>query len=58
MTDTDPIQPRKALELYKQSRETEVSESTLQSHEYRLKPFVEWCEGEDSIQNMSDLGHR
>lgn len=51
------IDPEEALERYLMHREQEVSEQTLQSHEYRLKHFVKWCK-ENGIEALSDLSPR
>lgn len=56
--DIDAIRPRKAVELYKESRRTEVSEATLSAHGYRLSHFIRWCEGEGGFENMNDLTGR
>ncbi|WP_436936410.1 tyrosine-type recombinase/integrase [Halovenus marina] len=45
------------MQLYLQHREGEVSDQTLQSHRYRIEPFVEWCESE-GIFNLNDLTGR
>jgi site-specific recombinase XerD len=57
VTDLQPIEPRAAVDLYLEQRQDEVSDSTLESHQYRLKLFVEWCE-ERGIKNMNDLSGR
>nr|WP_233563253.1 tyrosine-type recombinase/integrase [Haloarcula sp. Atlit-7R] len=43
--------------MYLDERSHEVAEATLQSHAYRLKQFVQWCE-QDGIDNMNDLSGR
>ena len=53
----EPLTPRDAVELYKQDRERELSDATLQSHGYRLQRFVEWCDKED-IDNLNDVTGR
>lgn len=53
----EPLEPTDAVALYKQDRERELAEATLQSHGYRLQRFVEWCEEED-IGNLNDLTGR
>jgi integrase len=55
LTDTTP---KEALNLYLRERSTEVTESTLQAHEYRLNHFVRWCNGEGEIQNMNTITGR
>jgi len=53
----EPLTPRDGVELYKQDRERELSDATLQSHGYRLQRFVEWCDQED-IDNLNDITGR
>jgi len=53
----DPIAPEAAVDLYLDHRRDEVAEETLQSHRYRLKAFVEWCD-ENGITNMNEIGGR
>jgi len=55
--DLQPLAPEAAVDLYLDSRRDEVTSETLNSHRYRLKMFVEWCE-ENSITNMNDLSGR
>jgi len=52
--DLQRLDPGTALQIYLDQRQDEVSRQTLQSHRYRLEPFVEWCE-EQGITSMSDL---
>lgn len=49
--------PDAAMTLYLDHRRGEVSDRTLQSHEYRLKPFTKWCE-ENDLHNLNDLTGR
>lgn len=56
-TTLEPLTPREALALYKQSRENELAQQTLQSHGYRITRFIEWCD-ENGIDNMNDVGGR
>jgi site-specific recombinase XerD len=53
----EPIAPEAAIDLYLDHRRSEVSEQTLSSHHYRLKPFVQWCE-ENEIHNLNELTGR
>ena len=53
----EPIAPDAAMALYLDHRRGEVSDRTLTSHEYRLKPFTKWCE-EQEIHNLNDLTGR
>ncbi|SDM50795.1 Site-specific recombinase XerD [Halogranum gelatinilyticum] len=55
--DLEPLKPREAVKMYLDSRRNEVSDQTLQSHDYRLQKFVEWCQ-DNEITNMNDLGGR
>lgn len=53
----EPIEPTTAQRLYLEFKESHVRESTLQSHRYKTKFFVEWCE-EDGIANLNELSGR
>lgn len=55
LTDTTP---EEAVELYLRERSTEVADSTLQSHEYRLNHFIRWCNEVAEITNLNDLTGR
>ena len=58
MSDTlDPIEPSDAVEMYLGERSTEVSDATLQAHEYRLSHFLRWCDEQD-IDDMNGLTGR
>jgi len=57
MTALDPIDPRKALELYLADREGDLSQSSIRSHRYRLSNFVDWLD-EREITNMNELTGR
>jgi len=39
--DLETVPPSTMLDIYLQQRRDEVSKQTLQSHEYRIRPFVE-----------------
>jgi site-specific recombinase XerD len=56
-SDLTEIGPEEAVEKYLLHRENEVSEQTLQSHEYRLNHFVAWC-SQEGIESLSDLSPR
>jgi site-specific recombinase XerD len=55
--DLDPLDPRTAKQMYLDERSHELAYATLQSHDYRLKQFVQWCE-QHSIDNLNDLSSR
>lgn len=42
MTELEPLEPNFAVEMYLDSREQELAEAPLRSHQYRLDTFVEW----------------
>lgn len=56
-TDLDPLAPREAMQMYLDERRHELAEATLQSHRYRLKQFVQWCE-QDGIDNLNEFSGR
>lgn len=45
------------MQRYLQHRKNEMSKQSLQSHRYRIEPFVRYCEQEE-IESMSDLTGR
>lgn len=53
----EPLAPTEAVAFYKEDRRDEVSEATLQSHGYRLKNFVEWC-NKNEIENLNTINGR
>jgi hypothetical protein len=53
----EPLGPAEAKQMYLDQRKNEVSESTLQAHDYRLRHFVRWCD-EEGIDNMNTLSGR
>jgi len=55
--DLIEISPEDALEKYLMHREQEVSEQTLQAHEYRLNHLVRWCK-KNGIEALCDLSPR
>lgn len=57
MADLEPISPAEAVRLYVDHREPEVTEKTLENHEYRLKTFVEFCDEHD-IETLDELTPR
>ena len=57
MAELESITPAEARDMYLAQRQDEVAEETLQSHKYRLNPFVQWCEHE-GVTNLNDLTAR
>jgi len=57
MTELEPIEPDRALELYLEDREIEYADSTIRSHRSRLKQFLSWCD-EEEITNLNTLTGR
>lgn len=55
--DLEPLDPRTAKQMYLDDRRHEVAEATLQTHGYRLRQFVEWCD-RDGIENLNDFSGR
>ncbi|UWG47023.1 XerD/XerC family integrase [Halanaeroarchaeum sp. HSR-CO] len=53
----EPLAPETGLRMYIEGRRDELSPETLQSHEYRLEAFVQWCE-EYGIESLDDLSGR
>lgn len=56
-TDDESLQPSRAVRIYLQTREGEVSESTLQAHRYRLRHFIRFCV-EHGIHEMGAIDGR
>ena len=46
--------PRDAVDLYLDTREGDLSRSTVENQRYRLKSFVEFCEDQD-IDSIGDV---
>jgi len=55
--DLEPLDPRTAKQMYLDDRRHELADATLQSHDYRLKQFVKWCEAND-IENLNNFSGR
>lgn len=55
--ELEPLDSRTAKEMYLKDRQNDLSDATLQTHHYRLKQFVEWCEDE-GIENLNTLSGR
>ena len=45
--DLEPLDPRTAKQMYLDDRRHELAEATLQSHDYRLEQFTQWCEANE-----------
>ncbi|AHF98447.1 integrase [Halostagnicola larsenii XH-48] len=56
-TELEPLGPETARQMYLDERRHELADATLQSHDYRLKQFVQWCENEE-IDNLNDFSAR
>lgn len=57
MSDLEPLEPSEALHLYLESRDDDLTESSKEGQDYRLRAFVAWCD-EEGIANMNDLSGR
>ncbi|MFB6155279.1 MAG: tyrosine-type recombinase/integrase [Haloferacaceae archaeon] len=53
----EPIEPAKAVTMYLQERDGELSEASLQAHDYRLNHFTRWCD-EEGVTDMTSLTGR
>ncbi|WP_435318455.1 tyrosine-type recombinase/integrase [Haloarchaeobius sp. TZWSO28] len=49
------ISPEEAVEWYLETRKSEVTDTTLKAHEYRLSHFVRWCGEVEHIEDLNDL---
>ncbi|MHB9285950.1 tyrosine-type recombinase/integrase [Halobacteriales archaeon Cl-PHB] len=59
MSDTklEPLAPDEALDLYLRDKRTDLADSSLKAHKYRLQHFVRWCDEEDTT-NLNGLSGR
>lgn len=57
MSELEPIEPSKALELYLEQKGDDAADSTVKSHRYRLQHFIQWCD-EEGIDNLNELTGR
>lgn len=57
MAELQRLTPAEARDMYLAQREGDVAEATLQAHNYRLKPFVAWCD-QEGITNLNGLTAR
>ena len=55
--DLEPLDPGTAREMYLDERRHELADATIQSHTYRLKQFVQWCD-QEGIENLNQLSGR
>lgn len=55
--DLDSIHPRKAFDMWLKRQRPEVSDSTYQSYEYRVEPFLEYLD-ERGIDDLANLRRR
>jgi len=53
----EPLSPSEGVELYFDTRKTELAGKTLQNYRYRLDKFEDWCE-ENDIENLNELTGR
>jgi site-specific recombinase XerD len=52
--DLDPITPEAAVQYYLDARRYDLRETTLRTHESRIRSFIDWLQAQD-IQNMNDV---
>jgi len=55
--DLDPITPEAALAYYLDARRYDLRETTMRTHESRLRSFVDWLQ-DQGIQNMNEVDLR
>lgn len=53
----EPIEPETAVELYRDDRESELSEASRCGHRSRLSRFLRWCD-ERGITDLNELNGR
>ena len=53
----ESIAPDEAAEMWLNQQRTQRADSTIQSYEYRLSPFIEWCD-EEGIDDLTALSSR
>jgi site-specific recombinase XerD len=52
----EPLTPRQAVQDYLNGR-TDLTQSSKENHDYRLRRFVEWCD-ENKIGNLNEINGR
>jgi len=57
VSDLEPLTPSVGVERYLAHREGYVRESTIETYEYSLAQFVDWCERE-GIEQLEELSGR
>lgn len=57
MTELEPLDPTVGKQMYLDQRRSELAERTVESHHFRLKQFVLWCD-ENGIDNLNDVTAR
>lgn len=55
--ELEAIDPGTALEMYLQSRQSELADSTIEAHRRRLNLFCQWCDDE-GINTLDELDVR
>ncbi|QZA88390.1 site-specific integrase [Salinarchaeum sp. IM2453] len=53
----ESIKPERAFDIWLDRQSSTHAEATIESYEYRLEPFIEWCE-ENGIENLNSLSGR
>lgn len=57
MSELKPMTPREVVDLYLDTRETDLSKSTIENQRYRLNSFVEYCDDQE-IETLDELTGR
>jgi site-specific recombinase XerD len=57
MSELEPLEPERGVELYLKHRADDCADSTLNAHRLRLKHLLRWCEERD-ITNLNELTGR
>lgn len=55
--DLERLAPGEAVELYLEGRRDELSDATVEAHDYRLRAFVAWCV-ENDVDDLRQLDGR